>query len=849
MRGPGVRLVKDTPFEVGWLPWPIRPPRPSLTIVVKATFTLPASGTCALADPQELPTGDLHHEDDVERSLRWGSDMAILKPRGEVHFVGSCHPPGGPVTSSRAGLRVGRVAKQVAVFGDRFYKGGLFGGVTDPEPFRSMPLVWERAFGGPGIGGNPIGRGLTALAGDAKKRVALPNLEDPAHLIGGKSERPAPACFAPVPPGWPVRMQMAGTYDAQWQRSRWPWMPADFSWAFFQGAPRDQQIDGYFAGDEEIELHHLVEGEPRVGCNLPGLVARSFLKPTGENTLREVALKLDTIAIDGDRKVVCCLFRGVTDVADDALSDIESLFVVHEPLAAERRDYSAWYDQVLAREAGEAAAFEPEPVPGAAPSAPPAEPAAPSRPTVVFDEDPDQRMSVMLDIEVEEPVYAADEVRPPPSLPEWDTSVTRVVDARTLFGAAAVDPLPPADERDSREAVLPGEPPPMAPLMPPPPPAEVPMEIAPPADDAELAAAILADEPEEEEPEEEKAATVFALKDEDEEEPDVDELRTVRAVKRISGFQEALEVRMRLQRVLFVKGSLAGEDFSNAVLSGMDLRNVDFRGAILRGADLAKAQLDGAKLDGAVLAGARLQRARLIRTSLKEADLTGARMERARFEDAVLDDAVLGEAALAGARFINSSLAGADLARTDLRKARFLKSKLDGADLSGARLDDAVFVQSSLVDASLEGKVSAARVRLAGCDLTKLRASEGGDFSEADLHASRLDGARFGDARLTGADLSFSTLAGADFTNARLERSALLGCNLRGARFDGATLEGARLDGSDLFGARMEATDLERASLRGTNLFGAELWRARVKDANLDLAALGGTKLQGGAVR
>jgi uncharacterized protein YjbI with pentapeptide repeats len=47
----------------------------------------------------------------------------------------------------------------------------------------------------------------------------------------------------------------------------------------------------------------------------------------------------------------------------------------------------------------------------------------------------------------------------------------------------------------------------------------------------------------------------------------------------------------------------------------------------------------------------------------------------------------------------------------------------------------------------------------------------------------------------------------------------------------------------------MEAADLERASLRGTNLFGAELWRARVKDANLDLAALGGTKLQGGAVR
>jgi len=51
-------IVKDTSFEIGWLAWQARPPRPSLTVVVKGTFDLVPSGECPISGLQALLTGD-----------------------------------------------------------------------------------------------------------------------------------------------------------------------------------------------------------------------------------------------------------------------------------------------------------------------------------------------------------------------------------------------------------------------------------------------------------------------------------------------------------------------------------------------------------------------------------------------------------------------------------------------------------------------------------------------------------------------------------------------------------------------------------------------------------------------
>jgi len=158
-----VELVKDTEMEAAWQVWQARPPQPSLTVVVKATYALVADGVAELSDTQLLPTGDTHHDDDPERSLAYPSDLDPLKPHGECMVIGSVRVA-GEVTfeSTRVGVRVGSVDKQLAVFGDRTWRRG---GPTPPVGVTEVPLTWERAFGGPGFPANRIagvGRGPAA---------------------------------------------------------------------------------------------------------------------------------------------------------------------------------------------------------------------------------------------------------------------------------------------------------------------------------------------------------------------------------------------------------------------------------------------------------------------------------------------------------------------------------------------------------------------------------------------------------------------------------------------------------------------------------------------------------------
>ena len=60
--------------------------------------------------------------------------------------------------------------------------------------------------------------------------------------------------LAPICAHWMPRRQYAGTYDARWEQSRAPYLPADFDPRFFQVAPADQVVPGYLTGGEPVEL-------------------------------------------------------------------------------------------------------------------------------------------------------------------------------------------------------------------------------------------------------------------------------------------------------------------------------------------------------------------------------------------------------------------------------------------------------------------------------------------------------------------------------------------------------------------------------------------------------------------
>jgi uncharacterized protein YjbI with pentapeptide repeats len=678
-----VEIVKDTSFEIGWVISQARPPRHSLTVVVKGTFELVPSGECPIAAEQALLTGDEHHEGDIERSLRHASDFALLKPRAECWLTGTYRAPNAtPVTAATVAFRVGQVAKRLALVGDRSWKTGVLGGATDPVPFHTLELCWERCFGGPGFEANPAGRGIAPAPG-GPRLVSLPNIESPTAMVRSPGDRPAPAGAFPIAPGWASRRALAGTHDERWRTGRWPYHPDDFSFAFYNAAPHDQQIDGYFRGDEEIELLDLHPQQRVIRCRLPGVRARVFLEPAGPDAaLREVALHLDTIALDADTLRAHCVWRGLREIAGPSLDEFARVFVVHEPIGQRREpvECQAWFERRRAEIEAEEAALAPQAPPGPA-AATPATPATPA------------------------------------------------------------------------------------------------------------------------------------------------------------------ELRDRVARAVAEGRSCARWELIDADLSGLDLRRADLTRALLTRARLGGAVLDEARLDGASLDAAELGGASLRAASLDGAVLTGARGAGANFDGAVLDGASAAEASLPGASFVKTSLRRADLPRADLTGARFEDAALDGADLSGAVLEGAVLVRSTLIDTWLEGGVRAARARFDGCDLGRLRASEGADLSDASLQGVKARGARFGEARLDRADLSGAELDEADFSRASLVEANLGRCSLRRARFQDASMAGVRLDGSDLYQARLEGADLRRADLRGASLFGAEVWRANLEGARLDGADLTGTKL------
>lgn len=174
-----MEVVRDTPLEHGITYWAIEPPRASMIVVVKVTFDLRPNGF-ELAPTQPPVTGETFWDDDPQRSVRWPTDLAILKPRGECFVVGCARPlTGRPETQTTASFAIGAVRKSFAVFGDRTWSGDA---PSAPTPFTEMPISWERTFGGPGIDDNPLG-------------TSLPNVQLPGEHVtrrGERVRRPAP---------------------------------------------------------------------------------------------------------------------------------------------------------------------------------------------------------------------------------------------------------------------------------------------------------------------------------------------------------------------------------------------------------------------------------------------------------------------------------------------------------------------------------------------------------------------------------------------------------------------------------------------------------------------------------
>lgn len=231
-------------------------------VAVKATFDILPDGTTQVAKEQppvlRLPE---HFGEPGKSSIKYDADLVLTKKTTDVIVVGHAYAPTGmSVTHADVGFKVGPVQKILRVFGDRHWQSF---GMSDPEPFTKMPIVYERAFGGIDKASrtpetdwewrNPVGTGFAISSRNATD-LALPNIENPKQLISSWSDRPDPFGFGAIASHWQPRVGFAGTYDEHWMKTRQPLLAEDLDDRYFQCAPLDQQAPQWLRGSEPVVL-------------------------------------------------------------------------------------------------------------------------------------------------------------------------------------------------------------------------------------------------------------------------------------------------------------------------------------------------------------------------------------------------------------------------------------------------------------------------------------------------------------------------------------------------------------------------------------------------------------------
>jgi len=319
-----LQLKNNTPFAANLALFPNKDGVDSLYILASATFNIGRKWT--LADEQIPPRAeDVYWGEDPETSsLKYASDFHIGKPASDIIMLGNARAPEGrKVLQQDVTLNVGHVNKTVRVFGDREWQAGSIG---TPQPFESIPLIYERAFGGlhrdedeilSAELRNLVGCGyLGKQKARALDGLSVPNLEDPRQLLQQAGDIVQPAGFGGISPNWQPRVSYAGTYDENWQTSRAPYLPEDFDHKFFNLAHPDLIYPGYLQGGEAVQISG-VHPKGNIQFTLPviGLSAKVHIG----NRIETPVFNLETFLIEADELKISLSWKAAMGCDKSAL--------------------------------------------------------------------------------------------------------------------------------------------------------------------------------------------------------------------------------------------------------------------------------------------------------------------------------------------------------------------------------------------------------------------------------------------------------------------------------------------------------------------------------------------------
>lgn len=297
--------------------------RDVLVALASCRYDLPAPGPydgqpLALAREQTpVSLEDVYTGDPTSSGLAVEGQAVHGRPGTDVYIVGCARAPDErPVESMVTKVRVGPCRKAVAVFGDRVWeaRAGTLQ-ASRPERFTTMPLGWERSFGGAGRATpgkptpyevrNPVGQGWYSSMSHADGQP-LPNLEDPAALITAPRDRPSPAGYGAVHRAWEPRRSFAGTYDQKWAETRAPFWPRDLDPRFFCAASPGLNSGTPLVGGEPVTLHGFAPDGP-YQLELPRRELELVAMIDGAPETQP--LVLDTVIIDTEARALTLAWR------------------------------------------------------------------------------------------------------------------------------------------------------------------------------------------------------------------------------------------------------------------------------------------------------------------------------------------------------------------------------------------------------------------------------------------------------------------------------------------------------------------------------------------------------------
>lgn len=354
-----------------------------LSLIVRRTYRILPGRRVELARDQTPLELEREYESStnpgaLDRLARESDLLAPLRPFTDVVLRGSAWATAGSVTSLDTHVEIGDRRKSVRVIGDREISMGAKGTVffSAPEPFRSMPLTWDHAYGGcdthaeakllpprrrrwsaeppDGMDGaqperlrgrlsyprNGSGRGyFFDLDRERLDRQSLPNLEDPEDpvtpdriLTTGSldwMDRPSAACYDVIdiltfpraafllppdsdPPARPIREVATGHLTIDEARPE-PNPTFPKGPRVYNAAPAGL-AHMRLQGRERVRLTGLHPKQHSVELELPGVRPRLFIEPPNV-ARRELQTSLASVIIEAEEDRVSLIWCGALRVA------------------------------------------------------------------------------------------------------------------------------------------------------------------------------------------------------------------------------------------------------------------------------------------------------------------------------------------------------------------------------------------------------------------------------------------------------------------------------------------------------------------------------------------------------